>query len=161
MKRSTLVAFAALLFALPAAVTAQTEAELDAYWASVSRTVAEGDFAGYAALYHDDAILVSEASQNSYSIRQALEGWKQGFDDTRAGRMSAGVEFRLTQRLNDSETAHETGIFRYVSKAADGQESVGMIHFRGLLVKKGGEWLMMMEYQGEAASDAEWAAAGM
>ena len=160
MKLSTLAALTALLLSLPAPAEAQAEADLDAYWASVSRTVAEGDFAGYAALYHDDAVLVSEASQNSYSIRQALESWKQGFEDTREGRTSARVEFRLTQRLNDAETAHETGIFRYFSKTPTGPESVAMVHFRGLLVKKGGEWLMIMEYQGGAATDAEWAAAG-
>ncbi|MGD2123925.1 MAG: hypothetical protein PVJ76_19395, partial [Gemmatimonadota bacterium] len=33
--------------------------ELDAFWAEVSRTVAEGDFEGYAATYHEDAVLVS------------------------------------------------------------------------------------------------------
>jgi ketosteroid isomerase-like protein len=161
MKLSSLASAAALLLTLPAAIHAQTEAELDAYWATVSRTVAEGDFAGYAALYHVDAVLVSEASRNSSSIRQALDGWKQGFADTREGRMSAGVEFRLTQRLHDAATAHETGIFRYFSKTPTGQESVAMIHFRGLLVKKAGVWLMMMEYQGAPATDAEWAAAAM
>ncbi len=153
---------AALLLGLvlPFGAMGQTTAELDAYWTEVSRTVAEGDFDGYAALYHDDAVVVSEASGTSTSIRGALEGWQPGFVETREGRMAASVEFRLTQRLNDAETAHETGIFRYTSRPDGGQESVGMVHFTALLVKKDGRWLMVMEYQGEAATEAEWVAAG-
>ena len=88
-------------------------AELDAFWAEASRTVLEGDFEAYAATYHADAVLVSGFSNNSYPIAQALDGWKQGFEDTRDGRMKASVEFRFTQRLHDETTAHETGMFRY------------------------------------------------
>jgi hypothetical protein len=66
--------------ALP--VQAQVTAELDRYWAEVSRTVAEGDFEGYSATYHPDAVLVSLGSGNSYPISRALAGWKNGFDQT-------------------------------------------------------------------------------
>ena len=48
--------------------------ELDAYWAEVSRTVAEGDFEGYAALYHEDAVLVSSPSQASMPISEDGDG---------------------------------------------------------------------------------------
>ena len=88
------------------ALSQNRTAELDAFWAEVSRTVGEGDFEGYAATYHDDAILVSMSSQTSYPISQALDGWKQGFMDTQAGAMWASVEFRFTQRLSDETTAH-------------------------------------------------------
>jgi hypothetical protein len=87
------------------------QADLDAFWAELSRTVAEGDFEGYAATYHEDAVLVSGLSGTSYPISQALDGWKQGFVDTKAGKMRASVEFRFTQRLSDATTAHETGMF--------------------------------------------------
>jgi ketosteroid isomerase-like protein len=139
--------------------TAQTvQADLDAFWAEVSRTVAEGDFEGYAATYHEDAILVSGRSGTSYPIAQALAGWKQGFDDTKAGRMNATVEFRFTQRLSDATTAHETGIFHYAVVDADGQRTEQFVHFEALLVKKQG-WKMMMEYQKSAATQEEWDAA--
>ena len=97
---------------LPLMASAQV-AELDAYWLEVGRTVAEGDFEGYSATYHPDAVLVSMASSNSYPIADALAGWKPGFDDTKAGKQSAGVELRFSQRLLSETTAHETGIFRY------------------------------------------------
>ncbi|MFW6088623.1 MAG: YybH family protein [Gemmatimonadota bacterium] len=150
----------ALLAASPTLAQAQVTEELDAYWAELSRTVAEGDFEGYAELYHPDAVLVSLGSNNSYPIAEALAGWKQGFDDTAAGRAEAGVDFRLTQRLHDETTAHETGIFRYVFTPEDGETTVAPVHFEALMVKKDGRWLMLMEYQKEMATEEEWEAAG-
>jgi ketosteroid isomerase-like protein len=134
---------------------AQTTAELDAYWAEVSRTVETGDFEAYAALYHADAVIVSNFTTDSHPIENALEGWEQGFIDTKAGRTKASVSFRFSQRLNDGVTAHETGIFNYRFEAASGQVTDQYVHFEGLLVKKDG-WKMMMEYQKSPASVEEW-----
>lgn len=149
----------AALFVLPPTASAQVVTELDAYWAEVARTVVEGDFEGYATLYHADAVLVMMGS-GTVPISGALEAWKQGFDDTREGRAVAGVEFRLTERLNDGSTAHETGMFRYTFAAENGEQQVALVHFEALLVKKDGKWLMVMEYQKEPATDEEWGAAG-
>ncbi|MFC1796777.1 nuclear transport factor 2 family protein [Pseudomonadota bacterium] len=132
--------------------------ELDAVWAEVSRTVAEGDFEGYKATYHEDAILVSGPSQTSYLIEQAFDRWEQGFVDTRAGKIEASVEFRFTQRFNDAETALETGMFYYSTKAENGERTDSYAHFEALLIKKDG-WKMMMEYQKSAATQAQWDAA--
>jgi len=143
----------------PVTAESQVVAELDAYWAELSRTVADGDYEGYARLYHPDAVLVSLGSQSSYPIAQALAGWKQGFLDTQAGNAEAGVAFRFTQRLHDETTAHETGMFRYTFTPADGTPGVALVHFESLLVRKDGEWLMVMEYQQAAATDEEWQAA--
>jgi len=136
-------------------IQAQTTAELDAYWAEVARTVEEGDFEGYAALYHPDAVLVSTATSNSYPIATALAGWEQGFTDTRAGESEASVRFRFSQRLNDGTTAHDTGIFNYRFVAASGEVTEQYIHFEALLVKQDG-WKMVMEYQRSAATMDEW-----
>jgi ketosteroid isomerase-like protein len=137
----------------------QTPADLDAFWSELSRTVAEGDFEGYAATYHEDAVLVSKLSGTSYPISQALDGWKQGFLDTEAGQLKASVEFRFTQRLSDETTAHETGIFHYSALNAAGEGADQFIHFEALLVNKGG-WKMIMEYQKSRATLEEWEAAG-
>jgi ketosteroid isomerase-like protein len=152
-------AAALALLALPSMAPAQVTAELDAYWAEVARTVAEGDFEGYAALYHPDAVLVMQGA-GSVPIGSALAAWKQGFDDTRDGRATAGVEFRLTERLHDATTAHETGVFRYTMEPEEGDAVVALVWFEALLVKKDGEWLMVMEYQKDAATDEDWDAAG-
>jgi hypothetical protein len=140
----------------PTVAAAQTSAELDAYWAEVSRTVAEGDFEGYSRLYHPDAVLVSTGSSTTLPISSQLVAWESDFITTREGKAEAGVAFRFTKRLHDDTTAHETGIFRYTLKVGDGMETVGIVHFEGLLVKKDGMWLMMMEYQKPAATQEEW-----
>ncbi len=133
-------------------------AELDAYWLAAARTVREGDFVGYKATYHEDAILVSHAKKESYPISKALAGWKQGFLDTKAKKIKANVEFRFTQRFGDDTTAHETGIFHYSTVDVDGTSTSDYIHFEGLLIKKNG-WKLMMEYQKSPASLEEWEAA--
>ena len=129
--------------------------DLDTYWDEVSRTVEEGDFEGYAALYHEDAVLVSSGGQTSYSIANALAGWKQGFEDTKAGKMGAEVTFRFSDKFGDETTAHYTGIFRYVATPKDGEASEALVHFEALFVKKDG-WLMLMEYQKSPATKEEW-----
>ena len=159
MMRDLKWAAVAALLVLPPTASAQVATELDAYWAEVARTVVDGDFEGYASLYHPDAVLVMQGS-GTVPISGALEAWKEGFDDTREGRAVAGVAFRLTDRLNDGSTAHETGMFRYTFKPVDGEEQVALVHFEALLVEKDGRWLMVMEYQKEPATDEEWDAAG-
>lgn len=129
--------------------------ERDALWAEISRTVAAGDFEGYGATFHEDAVLVSNFSNSSTPISNALADWKQGFLNTQAGKMTAEVTFRFSQRLSDGTTAHETGIFRYVSTQQGQEPSVQLIHFEALLVKKDGTWKMTMEYQKSPATQAE------
>ncbi len=155
----SIASIAAVAFAFPGTGFGQATDELDAYWAEGARTVADGDFEGYASIYHPDAVLVVEGS-GSHPIAQALEGWKPGFEDTRQGRAEAGVEFRFTERLVGETTAHETGIFRYFLRPEEGEAQIALVHFEALLVKKDGRWLMLMEFQKGPATDAEWAAAG-
>lgn len=156
-----MIALVALFCSVPVQASAQSQAELsrelDALWAEVSRTVSAGDAVGYGVLYHPDAVVVT--SGGTQLITQALAGWNQGFMDTAAGRMRAGVEFRITERRAAPGSAFDIGIFRYVSQSPGGQESVAMVHFEALMVKKDGRWLMIMENQKHVAAEAEWAAA--
>ncbi|MBL8512504.1 MAG: hypothetical protein JNJ55_00815 [Betaproteobacteria bacterium] len=128
-------------------------AELDAFWREASRTVREGDFAGYKATYHEDAVLVS--LKDSVPIGSALARWKPGFDRTKAGNMKASVRFKFAKRVGDGTTAHESGIFLYSETAADGKVKDSYVHFDALLVKRG-KWKMVMEYQKNEATKAEW-----
>jgi hypothetical protein len=134
-------------------------AELDSFWTEVSRTVHDGDFEGYKATYHEDAVVVFTTGENkaSVSIAKALVNWKQDFVDTKAGKTQNSVEFRFSQRVGDENTAHETGIFGFQSN--DGSANTAprrYIHFDALLVKKDNAWLLVMEYQKSAASEEEW-----
>jgi uncharacterized protein (TIGR02246 family) len=146
-----------LLFHPPATADSDpTVSELDAVWAELSRTVLEGDFEGMAAVYHEDAVLVNAISQSSYPIATAMVGWKPDIERTRVGDVQASVAFRFSQRLHDATTAHETGMFYYSATPKGGETSEAIINFDALLVKKNGEWKMMMEYQKSAATADEW-----
>jgi len=150
-----------VLFLVLDAVADETDpviAELDAFWAEVSRTVSEGDFDAYAATYHPDAVLVSGLNSTSYPITTALAGWREGFEDTRSGVMEASVEFRFTARWHDDTTAHETGIFHYVTTFPGGSRFEQWLLFEALLVKRDG-WKLMMELQRSLATAEEWEAA--
>jgi hypothetical protein len=170
MKRilhSTLVLFACMVTTLAAsqpnnrmpAADSIRIAELNQYWTEVSRTVREGDFEGYRATYHQDAVCVFTTGKNKRTspIDVQLTQWKKDFVDTKAGKTKNKVVFRFTQRVGDSTSAHESGIFYFSSMDKDGKVlSSGAVHFESLLVKRNGAWLAMMEYQKARATQAEW-----
>jgi hypothetical protein len=130
-------------------------AQLDKFWSEIQATVQNGDYEGYKAKCHPSGILVSVAKKASYPFSKALAGWKQGFLDTKSGKMKAGVEMRFSQRLGDETTAHETGIFHYWTVDEHGTRKDDYVHFEALLVKENG-WQTLMEYQKAPASETEW-----
>lgn len=134
----------------------QTENELTQYWQEVAKTVEDGDFQGYADLFDKDAILVSDLRNNSYPISKALAGWKQGFVDTKAGKISAGVDFKFTKSLLGEKTAHQSGYFRYFTLDVAGKRTVFIAKFEALLLKTDGKWLMTMERHQEQVDQKTW-----
>jgi hypothetical protein len=133
--------------------------ELNQYFSNLSRTVREGDFEDYKATYHQDAVCVFTTGQKKRSvpIDAQLAQWKPGIDDTKAGKTKNNVEFRFSQRVGDSTTAHETGIFYFTSVEKNGKVLAdGYVHFEILLVKRNKVWLALMEYQKSKATQEEW-----
>lgn len=129
--------------------------QLDKFWSEIQAAVQSGDYERYKASCHPSGVLVSVAKKTSYPLSKALAGWKQGFLDTKSGKMKAGVEFRFSQRIGDETTAHETGIFHYWTVDANGIRNDDYAHFEALLVKENG-WQTLMEYQKGPASESEW-----
>jgi len=140
---------------------ASQRAELETYWAEVSRAVAEGDFAAYQQTCHPRAVLVSGVKKTSYPLSQALQRWKVEFDDTRAGRRKSSVTFRFSHRFGDATTAHEAGIFLYEFQLPNKPSVKEFVHFEALLVKEQGDWQILMEYQKSRATVEEWSALSM
>lgn len=136
--------------------------EIDkSYWTEISRTVKEGDFEGYKATCHPNAVLVTTSGKNklSYPMTEALTRWQQGFTNTKQGKQMDNVQFRFSQRIGDATTAHETGIFYFTSHDSNGKLiSEGYTHLEALLVKRDGKWLCLMEYQKAKATREEWEA---
>ena len=131
-------------------------AELDAYWAEVSKTVREGDFEGYKATCHEKGVLVSGNKKTSYPLSQALARWKKDFTATKTGKTKAKVEFRFSQRFSDETTAHETGIFLYSFTDLEGNWKREYVNFQALLLKGKDGWKIMMEYQQSRSTKDEW-----
>jgi len=134
----------------------KTIAELDATWADMSRIVAQGDFNGLQAAYHPDAIFVSGSSKTSYSMEKAFLRWQQGFADTKAGKIIAQVDFRLSERIHNQNSAYETGMYHYSSVDETGKRDDYYVQLEALFVKKSDKWLMMMEFQKSSSTKAQW-----
>jgi len=163
--RARLAVFTLLLLCSsgPRADEAAIERELDAYWSSVAGYLAAGDFDGLVSTYHPDAVLIGEISGTSYPIARALERWKPGILDTQAGKAMSMVEFRITRRLFSETTSHEQGIFHFRSgpigpDAREEEMQEAYVHFEALLLKAD-RWTMVMEYQKQLATEAQWRAA--
>ncbi len=131
-------------------------AQLDAYWAELSRSVREGDFEGYTATCDPQGVLVSVSKKISTPLSVALARWEKDFTDTKSGKVKATVEFRFSQRVGDETTAHETGIFLYSTLDSNGKRSQEYLHFESLLVKRKDGWKTLMEYQKTQATQQEW-----
>ena len=151
-----LVVFPGSLIAADDATSPSRLAQLDAYWAEVSRSVREGDFEGYQATCHERGVLVSGSKESSVPLSKALARWKQGFLDTKSGKIKSDVKFRFSQRFGDDTTAHETGIFLYSTVNAEGEVAREYVHFQALIVKEKGKWKILMEYQKSKGTLAEW-----
>jgi hypothetical protein len=130
-------------------------AQLDGFWSEVKASVQSGDYERYKSTCHPSGVLVSGPKKTSYLLSKALAGWKQGFLDTKEGKMTANVEFKFSQRLGDETTAHETGIFHYSTVDKSGKRNDSYVHFEALLVKENG-WRTLMEYQKFPATEVEW-----
>ena len=134
-----------------------TTGEIDRdVWSVISRTVAESDIEGMAAIYHSDAVLVGDSG--TVPIAEQLAKWGQDMEAARRDAMSASVSFRFTSRQDDKKTAFESGMFKYTVTAPSGAETSYRVPFEALLVNKDGKWLMLMERQLETADEAAWAA---
>ena len=130
--------------------------ELLSFWMEAERQVKEGDYAAYAASFHSEAILVNGINGTTIPIQVALDGWKKGFDNTKAGIMSASVEFRFSASFIGESTAHQTGIFLYKWHNVGETPQEVYIHLEVLFTKSSGEWKLLMEYQKAIATKEEW-----
>ena len=135
-----------------------SSSDIDTFWDEATRTVATGDFTAYSALYHPDAVVVDAVAEKNETkpISEALSQWKAGFDETATKSRQSSVAFRFSRRLHDAETAHETGIFRYISSSSTEAEKTMHVKFESLMVKKDAKWMWLMEYQREMATREEW-----
>tara|TARA_B100000965_G_scaffold403373_1_gene431310 strand:+ start:190 stop:666 length:477 start_codon:yes stop_codon:yes gene_type:complete len=145
-----------LLMAQEGYLNNKTLNEIDSAWQRISISVKSGDFDSYQSFYHPDAIMVNKISGKTYPIKEAFDKWKPGFEDTKKGKIKANLSVRFMQRSYDRITAHEEGIFYYYTIDAKGKKEGSYVHFESLWVKKGEDWLMIMENQKLITGQNEW-----
>ena len=135
----------------------QVSNEIDAtVWNLISQTVIESDIAGMANVYHSDAVLVNPKGTNP--IKSVLARWGKGMEEMESAGSTAEVSFKFTLRQGNESTAFESGMFRYAVTDAAGVEIAEIIPFEALLVKKQGQWKIVMERQLEVVDEAAWLA---
>ncbi len=130
------------------------QAELDAYWAEVVRSVVEWDLEAQKSAYHPDAISAF-GDADSYSTRLMAELYEEIEADPDAQPpVNPGLEFRFSSRVHDASSAHEVGMYHFW---ADGRSDFfGLVE--AYLVKKDGRWVSLLDIRrGEnGRSRAEW-----
>lgn len=130
--------------------------ELNNFWRFAEKTVADGNFDGYAKTFASDAVLVSDIKQTSYPIAKAFARWKPGFEETKAGKIKASVSFKFTDSFVSDTTAHQTGYFNYQTQDKSGRKTQFIAKFEALLVKQNGQWAIVMERHMKQVSEQEW-----
>jgi len=132
-----------------------TSTAIDAdVWAPIAASVVNDDIAAMGRTYHPDAVLVS--NDGTRSIASALAGWGKDMVANKAKGTHATVEFRFTKRQDDTETAFETGVFKYTVIDKAGVSKPSYRRLEALLVKRQGKWRIVMERQLEAVTEASW-----
>jgi ketosteroid isomerase-like protein len=152
-----LTALLFLTFSVGVLADAHVSTDIDeTVWEVVSQTVVDNDIVGMASVYHPDAVLVSQ--KGTYTIASTLARWGEGMEKIQSEGSKADVSFSFGHRQDTDETAFESGMFRYVLTDVAGEEQVEIIAFEALLVKKDGQWKILMERQLHEVSEADWSA---
>lgn len=123
-------------------------------WAPIAASVVNQDITAMGRVYHPDAVVVSR--NGTASIRSTLVRWGQGMVDDKAKGNRATVEFRFSKRQDDAETAFETGVFKYTTIDKAGAKTASYTQLETLLVRRQGKWVILMERQLDAVTEAAW-----
>ena len=144
-----------VLILLGRAAHSQAAAAIDAeVWGPIAASVVHDDIAAMGRVYHPQAVLVTNSGTRP--ISQALAGWGKDMVTNKAKGTRATVEFRFTKRQDDAETAFEAGVFKYTAIDKAGVSTPSYRRLEALLVRHEGKWLIVMERQLDAVTEAVW-----
>ena len=142
----------------PQELNSQTneELEIDRVWTELILSVKKGDFSRYKTFYHEDAVLISQTNQTTTTIKDAFVRWEEGFRQTRSGKVKTNLEVRFKKRLADKKTLFEEGMLKYWTTDSEGNDNISYLEFEAVWIKRGKEWLMIMENQKSFLDEIEW-----
>ena len=132
------------------------ELEIDKVWSELALSVKKGDFSRYKTFYHEDAVLISQTNQTTTTIKDAFVRWEEGFRQTRSGKIKTNLEVRFKKRLADKKTFFEEGMLKYWTTDSEGNDNISYLEFEAVWIKRGKEWLMIMENQKSFLDVIEW-----
>ena len=132
------------------------ELEIDRVWSELVLSVKKGDFSRYKTFYHEDAVLISQTNQTTATIKDAFVRWEKGFRQTRSGKIKTNLEVRFKKRLADKKTFFEEGMLKYSTTDSEGNDNISYLEFEAVWIKRGKEWLMIMENQKSFLDEIEW-----
>ena len=132
------------------------ELEIDRVWSELKLSVKKGDFSKYKTFYHEDAVLISQTNQTSSTMKNAFIRWEEGFRLTRSGKIKTNLEVRFKKRLANKKTFFEEGVLKYWTVDSRGNKNLSYLEFEALWIKRGEEWLMIMENQKSFLDEFEW-----
>jgi hypothetical protein len=89
-------------------------------------------------------------------IKETLAGWGRDMVAAKAKGNRATVEFRFSQRQDNTTTAFDRGLFKYTVIEKSGASSSKYYPFEILLAKSNGKWLILMERQFAEVSQDAW-----
>ena len=132
------------------------ELEIDRVWSELVLSVKKGDFSRYKTFYHEDAVLISQTNQTTATIKDAFVRWEEGFRQTRSGKIKTNLEVRFKKRLADKKAFFEEGMLKYWTTDNEGNDNISYLEFEAVWIKRGKEWLMIMENQKSFLDEIEW-----
>ena len=132
------------------------ELEIDRVWSELVLSVKKGDFSRYKTFYHEDAVLISQANQTTATIKDAFVKWEEDFRQTRSGKIKTNLEVRFRKRLADKKTFFEEGMLKYWTTDSEGNDNISYLEFEAVWIKRGKEWILIMENQKSFLDEIEW-----
>ena len=82
--------------------------------------------------------------------------WAPGLPKTRSGKIKTNLEVRFKKRLADKKTFFEEGMLKYWTSDSKGNDNISYLEFEAVWIKRGKEWLMIMENQKSFLDEIEW-----
>lgn len=137
-------------------IAAQIDQEI---WIPLVESVRTADFEMHAATYHPSAVVVFTNKDSTISGRQFLANIKPDFEKRQGGPEDTILKFRFNRRIDNEDTAFETGIFAFSTLDENGDWQTAYRTLEALLIRENGKWLMLMEHQ-DMADEADWNEAG-
>lgn len=152
-------AFAALLLLVPVLAFAQRPPSaplpanpailkaIDAdVWVPYSKAFAEGKANDYIAIHSKSLLRVMGDLKFVDPYDGFTKNMQEMFATLNKQKVKVSIQFRFTERIANTDTASERGIYEFTMTDAQGKVTKNYSRFHNFLKKEGGKWKIVMDY---------------